>query len=116
MARSTQEVFDSHLALREDNRFDEDLATNYAEDVVVLTLTGVFRGHDGLRASHADLQRYFPDGKYTYKVQLVEGDVAYLAWSGRSPKGTVHDGADSYVIREGKIVAQTIHYTVDPQE
>jgi hypothetical protein len=27
----------------------------------------------------------------------------------------IRDGADSYVIRDGKIVAQTIHYTVEPR-
>ena len=112
-ARSAAEVFTSHLALRRRHDLEQDIATNYAEDVVLLTLTGVFLGHDGVRASAAELQRYFPDGIYEYKVRELEGEVGFLAWSGRSPKGNVHDGADSYLIRGGRIVAQTIHYTVD---
>jgi hypothetical protein len=28
----------------------------------------------------------------------------------------VTDGADSYLIEDGKIVAQTIHYTVEQQQ
>lgn len=112
-ARTPREVFDSHLALRRAHRLEEDITTNYAPDVVLLTLTGVFRGHDGLRASAAELQRYFPDGAYEYDVRLVEGDVAFLSWKGRSSAGHVRDGADTFVIRNGKIAIQTIHYTVE---
>jgi hypothetical protein len=111
--RTAKEVFDSHLALRQAGKLDEDIATNYSEDIVMLTLTGAFRGLDGLRACARDLQRYFPDGKFSYKVRLVEGDVAFLSWTGHSPAGEVRDGADTFVIRDGKIVVQTIHYNVE---
>jgi len=112
-ARSAAEVFDSHLRLRECNDLEADLRTNYAADVVLLTCTGVFRGHEGVRASAAELRRYFPDGKYDYVHRMVEGDVAFLVWTGCSPVGEVKDGADTFVIRDGRIVVQTIHYTVD---
>lgn len=111
--RTTAEVFDSHLALRQQHRLEDDIAANYADDVTVLTLTGVYRGHDGVRACAAELQHYFPDGDYCYKVRLVEGEVAFLAWSGRSSAGHVRDGADTFLIRDGRILVQTIHYTVD---
>lgn len=110
--RSPQEVFDSHLALRHRHALEEDIATNYADDVVLLTLTGVYRGRDGVRACAAELQHYFPDGDYAYRVCQVEGEVAFLSWSGRSPAGEVRDGADTFVIRDGRIAVQTIHYTV----
>lgn len=111
--RSTAEVFEDHLRLRADNDVEQDIARNYAPDVVFLTCTGMFRGHDGVRASAAELQKYFPDGTYDYRLRLVDGEVAFLVWSGRSPAGEVHDGADSFVIRNGRIVVQTIQYTVD---
>ena len=111
--RSTTEVFDSHLACREQRRLDDDIACNYAPDVTLLTLTRVYRGHQGVRDCAAELQRLFPDGNYVYKVRLVEGEVAFLAWSGRSSAGTVHDGADTFLIRDGRILVQTIHYNVD---
>jgi hypothetical protein len=111
--RSAREVFDSHLALRKAHALDEDIAANYAEDVVLMTCTGTFRGHAGVRASAAELQRCFPDGNYTYELCKVEGEVAFLVWSGRSPVGAVHGGADTFLIRDGRILVQTIHYTVD---
>lgn len=111
--RSAAEVFDSHLRLRQAKDFETDLRTNYAPDVVLLTCTGVYRGHEGLRACAAELNRYFPDGEYDYVRRLVDGDVAFLVWTGRSPVGEVKDGADTFLIRDGRIVVQTIHYTVD---
>jgi hypothetical protein len=31
-------------------------------------------------------------------------------WTGLGDKTRVDDGADSYLVRDGKIVAQTVHY------
>jgi hypothetical protein len=111
--RSVSEVFASHLALRKQGRVDEDIATNYSPEVVLLTLSGVYRGHAGVRACANELQCHLPEADFRYKVRLVEGDIAYLAWSGRSPAGAVRDGADTFLIRDGWIVVQTIHYNVD---
>lgn len=43
-----------------------------------------------------------------------QGEVGFLEWTAEADGGRVDDGADSYVIRNGRIVAQTIHYTVTP--
>ena len=112
-SRPPAEVFESHLALRKAHDLEADLRTNYAEDVVLLTCTGTFHGHEGVRASARELQDAFPDGDYDYVHRAVEGEVAFLVWTGRSQAGEVNDGADSFVIRDGRIVAQTIHFTVD---
>lgn len=111
--RSASEVFESHLALREGHDLENDIAANYASQVVLLTCTGIYRGHSGVRESAQLLRRHFPKGRFSYRNKLVDGDVAFLEWTGESPAGEVKDGADSFVIRDGKIVAQTIHYTVD---
>lgn len=114
--RSACAVFDSHLALRLANDVEGDIAQNYSHDVVLMTCTGTFHGHDGVRASAGELAGYLPEAKFTYVLRMVEGDVAFLVWTGQSEKGTVRDGVDTFVVREGKIVAQTIHYTVTPSQ
>jgi hypothetical protein len=91
---------------------EADLARNYAEDVVVLSGRGVHRGHDGLRQLAEMLRKELSNSTFEYHTRLVEGEVGFLEWSGRSENAHVDDGADSYIIRNGKIVAQTIHYTV----
>lgn len=111
--RTAGEVIESHLELRRRKDLERDIAATYAADVVMLTCTGVFRGHDGVRACARELDEFLPDGEYTYVLQRVDGDVAFLVWTARSPVGEIRDGVDSFVIRGGRVVAQTIHYSVD---
>lgn len=110
--RTTQEVFDDHLQKRKNGEPEKDVITNYAENVVMLTGTGIYYGHDGVRENIRQLNFYLPNSTFEYKNVLVEGEYAFLEWHGHSADGTVRDGADSFVIREGKIVMQSIHYTV----
>jgi len=112
--RSPQEVLDDHLRESQDGSIENDLARNYSEDLVVLTGRGVYRGHDGLRQLAELLRSELSDSIFEYRTRLVEGEMGFLEWTGRSASAQVDDGADSYLIREGRIVAQTIHYTVKP--
>jgi hypothetical protein len=43
--RSTQDVFEDHLAKRSQGRLEEDIKTNYAEDDIILTGIDVYHGH-----------------------------------------------------------------------
>lgn len=54
--RTTDEVLNDHLRLRLEGDLEDDMARNYAADVVLLTGCGVFRGHDGVRASADSVQ------------------------------------------------------------
>ena len=110
--RSAREVLDDHLDLSKSGSIEEDLKRNYAEDVILLTSYGTYRGYEGLKKLMDILMKELPDPSFDYKNILVEGDVGFLEWSGSSKKAKVEDGADSYVIRDGRIIAQTIHYTV----
>jgi hypothetical protein len=41
--------------------------------------------------------------------------MGLLEWAYDDDTVTVRDGVDSYLIEGGKIVAQTIHYTLEPK-
>lgn len=112
-ARSAKEVLQDHLRESKHGSIDDDLPRNYAEDVVILTGRGVFRGHDGMRHLNQILMEELPNAAFEYRTQLAEGEMAFLEWTARAGGARVNDGADSYLIRGGKIVAQTIHYTVE---
>ena len=114
-ARSPQQVFDDHLRLAGEHRFEDDISRNFSPDCVILERRGVFRGHAGLRELARLLSEELPDAPYTYTTQLVEGRVALLEWTAEGPHTRVRDGADSFVIEDGWVVAQTIHYTVEPR-
>ena len=110
--RSGAEVLDDHLRESQTGSIDDDLARNYAEDVVILTGRGVYRGHDGLRELAKRLGEELPNAAFKYHTRLFEGELGFLEWAARAEDAEVEDGADSYLIRGGRIVAQTIHYTV----
>lgn len=112
MPRSTRNVFEDHLRESVEGTVENDLARNYAEDVVILTGRGVYRGHKGIRTLASLLQEQLPECTFHYATKEVDGEVAFLEWTAESPRARVEDGADSYIVRDGRIVAQTIHYTV----
>jgi hypothetical protein len=115
--RSASEVLWSHLDLANAGTVADDLAENYADDVIVLTRWGTFRGPGGVKQLADRLAMELPDMKFVYDEVLVERDFGFLAWSATASNGNrVDDGADSYVIRHGRIVAQSIHYTLQTDQ
>jgi hypothetical protein len=116
--RSAADVLDHHLHCRRAGDLEADLHDTYHPLVRLLSAEGVHHGHDGLRSRAAVLRTYLPAGDYRFHQVQVNGDVGLLVWSGRcgSTDAAVHDGADSYVIREGRIVAQTIHYSASSMD
>jgi hypothetical protein len=113
--RSTVEVFEDHLKLRAEGRGFGDLKRNYAENLVILHESGVFRGLEGLRHSEEELKRQLPQARFKYRVKRTEGDYALLIWQAEAETHRVEDGADSFVIKDGKIVMQTIFYRLLPK-
>jgi hypothetical protein len=113
-ARSSEEVFEDHPRLASEHQFEEDIERNVAPDCVVLERRGVFRRYDGVHELARLLAEELPDAPYTYTNQLLEGRIAFLKWTAEADHARVRDGADSFVIENGWIVVQTIHYTVEP--
>src|SRR3954463_9069857 len=111
-SRSTREVLDDHLRLADEGAVEEDLARNVAADCVLLTGRGVFTGHDGIRELARQLYDEIPSGRWTYLSTQVEGRMAFLEWVVDAGPYRIPDGADSYLIEDGLIRAQTIHYPV----
>ena len=88
-----------------------DIKENFATDVIILSSYGVFKGHEGVRDSAARLAKDLGEAKFIYNHTQIEANYAFLEWSAKQGKNGVRDGADSFVIEDGKIVLQTIHYS-----
>ena len=114
-ARTAREVLEDHLWQSREGTLEDDLVRNFAGDVVILTGFGAFRGYAGMRYLTELLQEQLPIATFDYRTVAVEGELGFLEWTASSDRGEVKDGADSYLIRGGHIVAQTIHYTVSPR-
>ena len=120
--RSAQEVLDDHLNLARnwggdggyEGMLEVDLERNYSKEIVILINRGTFRGYEGVRQLAQMLGEELPEHRsFEYTYTAVEGRMAFLEWAYEEASVRVKDGADSYLIEDGKIVAQTIHYTVE---
>jgi hypothetical protein len=111
--RDARAVMENHLWLRRRGRLEQDLEENYHPQVVVLSPRAVYRGHQGIRESAHLLWAAVADaGAYIYDRVLVADGFAMLEWRARTDEFYVADGVDSYVIEDGLLVGQTIHYRV----
>jgi ketosteroid isomerase-like protein len=110
--RSTRDVLEDHLRLRAAGDIETDLERNYADDIVLFVSQGVRHGKDWVRESVSRLHAQLPSRQYEYVTCLTDGEMGFLEWKARSDRYRVEDGADSYLIRDDKIRAQTIHYTL----
>lgn len=112
-SRPPTEVLDDHLQLAAEGDWQTDLARNVAPDIVVLTGFGAFGGVDQVRVLAELLDAQLPNATFEYTTVVVRGEMGFLEWHADADGARVRDGADSFLIRNGKIVAQTIHYTVE---
>jgi hypothetical protein len=122
-SRSAREVLDDHLNIAQrwstdtpfEELLDDDLRRNVAEDIVIIMNRGVYHGHAGARELAHALAEELPEHRaFDYTFMAAEGRVGLLEWAYEDARVRVRDGVDSYVIEGGKIVAQTIHYTLEP--
>ena len=75
--------------------------------MVQLSAAGVHRGHEGVQALADTLHTYAVDESSPVGNLLVAGDIGLLAPGPGEARD--HDRADSYIVRNGRIVAQTVH-------
>ena len=83
--------------------------SDYDEDAVMIMTDGTtLRGKAEIRSGFESLLADLPPGS-TMEVskQIVEGEIAYIVWSGESEKLRIPFATDTFVVRDGKIVAQT---------
>ena len=111
--RSAKEIFEDHLRLAGEHRFEKDIERNVSPDSIVLERRGTFRGREGVRELVRLLEQELAKAPYVYTNRLFEARIAFLEWTAEADHSRVRDGADSFVIEHGWIVAQTIHCTVE---
>jgi ketosteroid isomerase-like protein len=114
VSRTPQEVFQHHAEALGAEDYDEIVA-DYADDAVVVTHEGVKRGKDGVREAFTQLLGQIPQATWDIKSAVYEGDVMLLHWGADSHANSVDDGVDTFIFRDGLIVAQTLSATFQPK-
>lgn len=110
--RTAREVLRDHLDLARQGDVDTDIKRNFDSDCVPMTTYGTFQGHAGVREAAQLLSRQMGPGGYDYIRQECHGELAFLEWRVDNDRVSIPDGADSYWIKDGRIRAMTIHYSV----
>ena len=113
--QQTEAVLDHHLNAISAMDLDGVLA-DYADDCVLFTQQGPLRGLDAIRAFFTEMTANLPPGfmdSFTMTRKDVVGDTAYIVWASGE---TVPLGTDTFIVRDDKIVSQTVVMYMPGQE
>ena len=113
---STQDVIDHHLQSFSQGDLQGILA-DYAPGAVLFTPETPLRGPNAMRPLYHGLIREFkaPGAKFTLQRQSVDGEYAYIVWTGETADNVYELATDTFVVRDGKIVAQSFASKVTPK-
>jgi ketosteroid isomerase-like protein len=93
------------------------ILTDYTPESVLCTPTGVLRGPKEIttlfQAMFAEFSK--PGAILTMQQQTIEGDVAHIIWNAETADNIYELGTDTFVMRDGKIMAQTLAVKATPR-
>jgi ketosteroid isomerase-like protein len=105
---STSDVLDHHLKCF--GEYDvEGTLSDYTPDAVLFVPGGPLKGPDAIRPLFQALISEFakPGSSFTMRERWVEGDHAYILWTAETADNSYELATDTFVVRNGKIVAQS---------
>ena len=113
---STKDVLDHHLKCFEEGDL-EGILSDYAPGAVLFTSDGPLRGTDAIRPLFQALVAEFgkPGATFRMKQQFIDGDYAYILWTAETADNVYKVATDTFVVREGKIEAQSFTGKVTPR-
>jgi ketosteroid isomerase-like protein len=105
---STSDVLDRHLKCFAEYDLEGVLA-DYSSDAVLFMPTGPLKGPDAIRPLFEGLISEFakPGSSFTMQQRCVDGDHAYILWTAETADNSYEFATDTFVVRNGKIAAQS---------
>jgi ketosteroid isomerase-like protein len=115
-AVSTGDVLDRHL--KSFAEYDVDgVFSDYSSDAVLFAPTGPLkvqrRSGRFLRPSFRSFEK--PGSSFTMQLRSIEGDHAYILWTAETADNSYEFATDTFVVRNGKIVAQSFAAKILPK-
>jgi ketosteroid isomerase-like protein len=113
---TTAQVLEKHLELV-GNRDLPAVMEFYAPDAFMITPDAILQGPDQIRTFFVAQMAEFalPGLDFELKEKKVNGNIAYIVWTADTAENTYHYASDTFVIENGRIVAQTIAFSVTPK-
>jgi ketosteroid isomerase-like protein len=113
---STKDVLENHLKCFGEGDL-KGILSDYAPGAVMFTSDGPLRGVDAIRPLFQALIAEFgkPGAAFRMEQQSVEGDYAYILWTAETADNVYEVGTDTFVVQNGKIVAQSYTGKITPR-
>jgi ketosteroid isomerase-like protein len=113
---STSEVLDRHLQSFAERDVDGVLA-DYSSDAVLFAPGGPLKGPEAIKPLFESLISEFakPGSSFTLQLRSIEGDHAYILWTAETADNWYEFATDTFVVRNGKIVAQSFAAKIKPK-
>jgi ketosteroid isomerase-like protein len=113
---STKDVVDNHLKSFGEGHLN-GILSDYAPSAILFTPDGPLEGVDAIRPLFEDLLAEFakPGSSFKLKHQSIKGDYAYILWTAETADNTYDLATDTFVVQDGKIVAQSFVAKILPK-
>ena len=115
-ASSTKTVVEHHLKCFGEGDLNGVLS-DYTPAAVIFTPNGPLRGVDEIRPMFQAMIAEFgkPGAAFHLKERFVQGDYAYILWTAETADNVYELATDTFVVRNGKIVAQSYASKMTPK-
>jgi len=114
---STRNVLDHHLSAFAERDLTGVLS-DYAPNAVLFTSQGPLRGVEQIRTLFQTMIAEFekPGSWFDLELHTIEGDFGYILWKAETAENVYELGTDTFVVKDGKIVAQSFAGKVAPKK
>ena len=113
---STKNVLDHHLTAFA-ARDLTGVLSDYAPNAVLFTSQGPLLGVEQIRSLFQAMIAEFkkPGARFDLEHRTIDGDFGYIVWSAETADNVYELGTDTFVVKDGKIVAQSFAGKVAPK-
>jgi len=113
---NAREIVDQHLKCFSERDLDGVLA-DYSPDAILFVPGQMLKGRDAIKAFFRGLIAEFakPGASFSMRQQHSEGDYAYILWSADTADNSYEAATDTFVVQNGKIVAQSFAARIIPK-
>jgi hypothetical protein len=113
---STKSVLEHHLKCFGEGDL-RGILSDYAPGAVLFTPAGPLKGEVAIRPLFQAMIAEFgkPGAAFTLKQQFIEADYAYIVWTAETADNVYELGTDTFVVRDGKILAQSFTSKITPK-
>ena len=113
---STREILDRHLKAFGE-RDIKGVLSDYGKEIVFFTANGPLQGVEAVRPLFETLIAEFrkPGASFNTQQYFVQGDHGYILWNAETADNVYEMATDTFVVRDGKIVAQSYTARVTPK-